>query len=92
MRRAAAHAIGSGVRPFAAGSGAGAAHLPHPDPHPGFAPNHVFHVARSTYPIANATAAPTTANCTGADITAHPTITRPNWNVTSAPRYASPVM
>lgn len=54
------HAIGSGVRPGAAGSGVGAAHLPHPLPHPGFdLPNQVRHDARATYAAAHATATPT---------------------------------
>jgi hypothetical protein len=40
-------AIGSDRRPGTSGSGAGVAHLPHPEPQPGFdAPNHVFHAAR----------------------------------------------
>jgi hypothetical protein len=49
------HAIGSGRRPAIWGSGAGAAHLPHAEPHPDFAVrNHVFHIERHTYPAASA--------------------------------------
>lgn len=39
-------AIGSDRRPGTSGSGAEVLHFPQPEPHPDFAPNHVFHVAR----------------------------------------------
>jgi hypothetical protein len=62
IRRTASYAIGSGVRPGTRGSTFSAAHFPHPLPHPGFAPNHVRHVARSTASAAPATHAHTSAS------------------------------
>jgi len=62
IRRTASYAIGSGVRPGTGASFVGAAHFPQPLPHPGFAPNHVRHVARNTYAAAAATHTSTSAS------------------------------